>query len=58
MSGSTDDSTNTVSTGLGTVATDTFDYINNLLSNPSVIIILVIVVIIYIIIFLVIFQQC
>ena len=30
MSGSTDDSTNTVSTGLGTVANDTFDYINNL----------------------------
>ena len=52
MSGSTDDSTNTVSTGLGTVANDTFDYINNLLSNPSVIIILVIVLIIYIIIFM------
>jgi len=52
MSGSTDDSTNTISTGLGTVANDTFDYINNLLSNPSVIIILVIVVIIYIIIFM------
>ena len=52
MSGSTDDSTNTVSTGLGTVANDTFDYINNLLSNPSVIIILVIVIIIYIVIFM------
>lgn len=52
MSGSTDDSTNTISTGLGTVANDTFDYINNLLSNPSVIIILVIVLIIYIIIFM------
>ena len=52
MSGSTDDSTNTVSTGLGTVANDTFDYINNLLSNPSVIIILVVVIIIYIIIFM------
>jgi len=52
MSGSTDDSTNTISTGLGTVANDTFGYINNLLSNPSVIIILVIVLIIYIIIFM------
>jgi len=52
MSGSTDDSTNTISTGLGTIANDTFDYINNLLSNPSVIIILVIVIIIYIIIFM------
>lgn len=52
MSGSTDDSTNTVSAGLGTVANDTYDYINNLLSNPSVIIILVIVIIIYIVIFM------
>ena len=52
MSGSTDDSTNTVSAGLGTVANDTSDYINNLLSNPSVIIILVIVIIIYIVIFM------
>lgn len=52
MSGSTDDSTNTISTGLGTIANDTFDYINNLLSNPSVIIILVVVIIIYIIIFM------
>jgi hypothetical protein len=47
-----DDPTNTVSTGLGTVANDTYDYINNLLSNPSVVIILVVVVIIYIIIFM------
>jgi hypothetical protein len=47
-----DDSTNTISTGLGTVANDTYDYINNLLSNPSVIIILVVVVIVYIIIFM------
>jgi hypothetical protein len=52
MSGSTDDSTNTVSAGLGTVANDTYDYINNLLSNPSVIIILVIVIIFYIVIFM------
>jgi len=47
-----DDSINTVSTGLGTVTNDTYDYINNLLSNPSVVIILVVVVVIYIIIFM------
>lgn len=47
-----DEPTNTVSTGLGTVANDTYDYINNLLSNPSVVIILVVVIIIYIIIFM------
>jgi len=47
-----DNLTNTVSTGLGTVANDTYDYINNLVSNPSVIIILVIVIIIYLIIFM------
>lgn len=47
-----DDSTNTVSTGLGTVVNDTYDYINNLLSNPSVVIILVVVIIIYIVIFM------
>jgi hypothetical protein len=47
-----DDSTNTVNVGLGTVADNTYDYINNLLSNPSLIIILVIVIIIYVIIFL------
>jgi hypothetical protein len=34
------------------VANDTYDYINNLLSNPSVVIILVVVIIIYIIIFM------
>ena len=43
---------NTISTGLGTVTTDTYDYINNLLSNPTVIIILVVVIIIYIVIFM------
>ena len=47
-----DDSTNTVRTSLGTVANDTYSYINNLLSNPSVVIILVIVVVIYVIIFM------
>ena len=46
------DSTNTVNTGLGTIANDTYDYINNLLSNPTVIIILVVVIIIYIIMFM------
>jgi hypothetical protein len=47
-----DDSTNTVNVGLGAVADNTYDYINNLLSNPSLIIILVIIIIIYVIIFL------
>lgn len=42
------DSTNTVSTGLGTVVNDTYGYINSLLSNPSVVIILVIVLILYV----------
>lgn len=52
MDDSTNDLTNTVSTGLGTVADDTYNYINNLLSNKSVIIILVIVLILYIILFI------
>jgi len=52
MEDSTDDSTNTVSTGLGTVANDTYSYINSLLSNPSVIIILVIVLILYVVLFM------
>jgi hypothetical protein len=47
-----DDSINTMSTGLGTVANDTYSYINNLLSNPSVVIILVVVLVIYIIMFI------
>ncbi len=47
-----EESTNTVSTTLGTVANDTYDYMNSILSNPSVIIILVFVVIIYIVIFM------
>jgi len=46
------DSTNTVTTGLGTVADDTYNYINSLLSNPSVIIILVIVLVLYFVLFL------
>jgi len=52
MADSTNYSTNTVSTGLGTITNDTYDYINSLLSNPSVIIILVVVLIIYIVIFI------
>jgi hypothetical protein len=52
MNDSTDDSTNTVSTSLGTVVNDTYSYINNLLSNTSVIIILVIILILYIILFM------
>lgn len=44
-------SSNTVNTGLGTVATDMYSFINSLLSNPSVVIILVVVILIYIMIF-------
>ena len=47
-----EDSTNTLSSGLGTVANNTYDYINNLLLNPSVIIILVIVLILYVVLFI------
>jgi len=52
MEESTNNSTNTVSAGLGTIANDTYDYINSLLSNPTVIIILVIVLIVYMILFM------
>ena len=52
MEDSTNNANNTVSTGLGTVVNDTYDYINNLLSNPSVIIILVIVLILYFVLFM------
>jgi succinate dehydrogenase hydrophobic anchor subunit len=52
MEDSTNDFKNTVSTGLGTVANDTYNYINNLLSNPIVIIILVFVLILYIVLFM------
>lgn len=45
-------SVNTVSSGLGTLANNTYDYINSLLSNPTLIIIFIIVVIIYLIIFI------
>ena len=47
-----EDTTNTLSTGLGTVANNTYDYINNLLLNPSVIIILAIVLILYGVLFM------
>ena len=43
---------NTVNTGLGTVATDMYSFINDLLSNPSVIIILVVIILIYVLIFM------
>ena len=46
-----DDSYNTVSTSLGTVSTNIYDYINGLLSNTSVIIIIVIVLVVYVSIF-------
>lgn len=39
---------NDVNVGLGNVAQDTYNYINNLLSNPTIILILVVVLIIYI----------
>lgn len=42
----------TINTGLGSVADDTYSYINSLLSNPTVIIILIVVIIIYIILFM------
>ena len=43
---------NTVNTGLGSVATDMYSFINSLLSNPSVIIILVVVILIYVLLFM------
>ena len=46
-----DESYNTVSTSLGTVSTNIYDYINGLLSNTSVIVIIVIVLVVYISIF-------
>jgi hypothetical protein len=43
---------NTVNTGLGTVATDMYSFINTLLTNPSVVIILVVIIGIYVVLFL------
>lgn len=46
-----DESYNTVSTSLGTVSTNIYDYINGILSNSSIIVIIVIVLVVYISIF-------
>ena len=46
------DSINTVSTNLGSVADDTYNYINQILSNPVVIAILIVVIIVYLVIFI------
>lgn len=46
-----DESYNTVSTSLGSVSTNIYDYINGLLSNTSVIVIIVIVLVVYVSIF-------
>jgi hypothetical protein len=43
---------NEVNAGLGNVAQDTYNYINNILANPTVILILVVVLIIYIALFI------
>jgi len=42
----------TINTGLGTVATDSYDFINNTLLNPNVLVLLVVVILIYIVIFM------
>ena len=47
-----DNSINTVSTNLGSVADDTYNYINQILSNPVVIAILIVVIIVYLVIFM------
>jgi hypothetical protein len=47
-----DNSLNVVSTGLDTVANNTYDYVNTLLLEPSIIIILVIIVILYLALFM------
>ena len=46
-----DNSINTVSTNLGSVVDDTYNYINQIFSNPIVIAILIIVIIVYLVIF-------
>jgi hypothetical protein len=46
-----DESYNTVSTSLGAVSTNIYDYLNGILSNPSIIVIIVIVLVVYISIF-------
>lgn len=52
MNNSTNSTGAFVNSGLGTIANDTYSYINNLLSNPSVIIILVIILLLYLILFM------
>ena len=47
-----DESVDTLTTGLGTITNDIYNYINNLLSNPSLIIILVVVLALYSMLFL------
>ena len=47
-----DDSVDTLSTGLGTITNDIYSFINNLLSNPSLIIILVVILVLYSMLFL------
>jgi hypothetical protein len=42
----------TINTGLGTVATDSYDFINNTLLNPNVMVLLVVVILIYIVMFM------
>jgi hypothetical protein len=46
-----DNTSNTVSTSLGNLASDTYNFLNGILSNPSVIIIVVAVLLIYIAMF-------
>ena len=47
-----DISYNDVNIGLGSVVEDTYSYINNILSNPTVIVILLVVLLLYIVIFM------
>lgn len=46
-----DESYNTVTTNLGALSTNMYDYMNSILSNPSIIIIIVVVLVVYISIF-------
>jgi preprotein translocase subunit SecG len=45
-------SNNEFNTGLGNIVEDTYSYINNILTNPTVIIILLVVLVVYIILFI------
>lgn len=47
-----DENNQTLSSGLGDIAEDSYDYINNLLTNPTVILIMVLVLFIYIALFI------